>query len=110
MVEFNVPVTAEVAFEPSGVIVVELSVPVTDELALVPEGVNVCVCVPRAEPANVGCVNVPAPIVGTPAGQLIVGCVNVPEAMLGTPAGHATVPDGVKLAVLFVPAGVSVCV
>lgn len=36
--------------------------------------------------------------VGTPTGQ--------ESAAVGTPAGHAIVPDGVKLAVEFVPAGV----
>lgn len=71
--------------------------PVTDEGPLVPVGVTVCVCPASAEPVNVGCVNVPAAIVGTPAGHEIVGCVNVPAAMVGTGVGQATVPVGVTV-------------
>ena len=67
----------------------------TAELAFVPAGVRVWVWVARALPVKVGCVKVPAAMVGTPAGHEIVGCVNVPAAIVGTPAGHATVPAGV---------------
>ena len=73
VVPFNVPVTALEAFVPSGVIVVPFSVPVTAEVPFVPVGVTVCVCVPSADPAKVGCVKVPAAMVGTPAGHEIVG-------------------------------------
>lgn len=60
---------------------------VADALTALP--VNVCVCVPRAVPANVG----------TPAGQ-----ATVPE---GVKLTVAFVPDGVKFTVPFVPAGVT---
>jgi hypothetical protein len=70
---FIEPVTALLAFDPKGVIVVPFSVPVTAEVLFVPVGVTVCECVPKAEPEKVGCVKVPAAIVGTPAGHEIVG-------------------------------------
>ena len=73
LVELSVPVTTEVPLDPSGVTVVELRVPVTADVPFVPVGVSVCVCVASALPVNVGCVNVPAAIVGTPAGHEIVG-------------------------------------
>lgn len=72
-VELSVPVTADVALPPKGVIVVEFNVPVTADVPFVPDGVSVCVCVASALPVNVGCVNVPAAIVGTPAGHETVG-------------------------------------
>jgi hypothetical protein len=59
---------------------------VADAVAALP--VNVCVCVARALPENVG----------TPAGQAIVP--------LGVKLAVPFVPAGVKLAVPFVPAGV----
>ena len=55
---------------------------------------------------NVGCVKLPAAIVGTPAGQEIVGCVNVPAAIVGTPAGQETVGCvKVPAAIVGTPAG-----
>jgi hypothetical protein len=41
--------------------------------AMVPAAVSVCVCPAKADPANVGCVKLPAVMVGTPEGQAIVG-------------------------------------
>lgn len=73
VVPFKVPVTADVEFVPSGVIVVPFKVPVTAEVPFVPVGVTVWVWVARRFPANVGCVKLPAAIVGTPAGHEIVG-------------------------------------
>jgi hypothetical protein len=73
VVPLSVPVTADVEFVPSGVIVVPFNVPVTAEVPFVPVGVTVWVWVAKADPAKVGCVNVPAAIVGTPAGHEIVG-------------------------------------
>ena len=48
-----------------------------------PVGVTVCVCPASALPVKVGCVKLPAAIVGTPAGHEIVGCVNTPAAIVG---------------------------
>ena len=45
----------------------------------------------NAFPVHVGCVKLPAAMVGTPTGHDTVGCVNVPAAIVGTPAGHDTV-------------------
>ena len=85
---------------PNGVIVVEFSVPVTALVAFVPAAVTVCVCVPIALPVNVGWVNVPAPIVGTPAGHATVppgAPVIVVE--LAAPEGLVTAPPPVCAAV-----------
>jgi hypothetical protein len=54
VVEFSVPVTADEALPPKGVIVVEFNVPVTAEVPFVPAGVSVCACVAKADPAKVG--------------------------------------------------------
>jgi hypothetical protein len=120
VVEFNVPVTALLPFEPNGVMVVEFKVPVTAEVEFMPAGVRVCVCAAKAEPANVGCVNVPAAIVGGFVGHEIAPCVNAPPLIApgeyapllatGTGVGHATVPAGVNDTVPLVPLGVNVCV
>ena len=97
VVPLSVPVTALELFVPKGVIVVPFSVPVTADVPVDPVGVTVWVWVARELPANVGWVNVPAAMVGTPAGHEIVGCVNVPPAMVGTGVGQATVPVGVTV-------------
>ena len=89
MVEFNVPVTAEVALCPSGVVVVEFKVPVTADVPLCPRGVNVPVAVEPVrlaadtpEPLEVNSLwplpevksaRVPAPKAGT----VVVSPVNV---------------------------------
>lgn len=80
--EFSVPVTEDVELLPAGV---------NAAMLLVPVAVKVCVCVASADPVKVGCVKLPAAIVGTPTGQEIVGCVKEPAAIVGTPAGHETV-------------------
>ena len=70
-------------------------VPLNVGVDTVPVGVTVCVCPANALPLNVGCVKLPAAMVGTPAGHEIVGCVKVPAAIVGTPAGQEIVPLGV---------------
>lgn len=80
------PLKAGVEIVPEGV---------NETVEFVPVAVTVCVWPESALPANVGCVKLPAAIVGTPAGHETVGCVKLPAAIAGTPAGHATVPPGV---------------
>lgn len=90
--EFSVPVTVEVAFEPSGVSVVELSVPVTAEVALCPSGVML--------------VEFKVPVTA----ELFIVPVTALVPSVGGFTGHATVPSGVNAAVPFVPAAVTECV
>ena len=57
--------------------------------------VNVCAGTVPAVPVKVSAGMVEVAFVGTPAGQETVGCVNEPAAIVGTPAGQAFVPAGV---------------
>ena len=76
----ELPVNAGAATVPAGV---------NELVPLVPAAVSVWVCPDIADPANTGCVKVPAPIVGGFA-------------------GHATVPSGVMLTDELWPSGVIV--